>query len=780
LTDWLADEVKAGPYFVSVKEGQRLLASFCLRDYQEKALHWSPYTLRHLFTYLIHGGNWHNLNHLIRDTLFIEAVVKLDGLQRFLDRLYLSLSDYVRNEHRIQVYVSSTFSDMVEERSALHMRVFPALQELATKYACTFEPIDMAWAVSEQASMDQRTTLLCLEALERCQRTSRGLKFILLLGDRYGWCPLPSRIEVDELSGLIAFLPESAKKWLEKWYRCDCNAIPPAYVLQSHTEDWGAWSTAEAQLHLILRQAVKSIGWTPNDPRRYKYETSAVSAEVRVIFGMPSEDCRHVYAFFRNIADLPHDRRAAPYVDWDAEARERLKELKAEILMRMPENIYTYTTSWTGTGPSTEYLQLLCDDVYRRLSQVIVAEAREHMLYGNLDVEFEANEAFANDRNRIFVGRQDVLYAILAYVIGGSDRPLVLHGPAGSGKSAVMARASQDARLQIPSAEVIRRFIGATGASTESRLLLNSICEEISRRFGLDCSRIPQEYGALARELSKLLTLATSDRPLLLFIDGVNELDVAQSDRLSLDLPLSLPPHAKVILSATTEKNPYATVTPSLPPENVIELGRLSHADCELLLEERLRLQSRTLMPVQRSQTLAACSSSGMPQYVTLAIREALAWRSFDDVGKLHLEYAGMLELVWERLEQEHGRVLVSKAMGYLSASRLGLSESELLEVLSRDTDVVEECHPKISAAVKGAASALISSLRPYLTERRVHGADLICFSHKSVQEAAAKRYLTAGECPVFRCQLGLYFHSRAFARGEASVDDKAPQMFAL
>ena len=51
LTDWLTNEVKSGPYFVSAKEGQRLLSDFCRADYQKNPLHWSPYTLRYLAVY---------------------------------------------------------------------------------------------------------------------------------------------------------------------------------------------------------------------------------------------------------------------------------------------------------------------------------------------------------------------------------------------------------------------------------------------------------------------------------------------------------------------------------------------------------------------------------------------------------------------------------------------------------------------------------------------------------------------------------------------------------
>jgi hypothetical protein len=55
----------------------------------------------------------------------------------------------------------------------------------------------------------------------------------------------------------------------------------------------------------------------------------------------------------------------------------------------------------------------------------------------------ETHDRFAEDRSRIFIGRDAVLKTIADYIRGPERRPLVFHGQSGSGKSAVMAKASQ-------------------------------------------------------------------------------------------------------------------------------------------------------------------------------------------------------------------------------------------------------------------------------------------------------------------------------------------------
>ena len=99
-----------------------------------------------------------------------------------------------QSSRTFRVFVSSTFSDLKEERNALQEKVFPRLRDLAAAHSCRFQVIDLRWGVSEEASLDQQAMNICLGEIERCQKVSPRPNFIVLLGDRYGWCPPPSQI----------------------------------------------------------------------------------------------------------------------------------------------------------------------------------------------------------------------------------------------------------------------------------------------------------------------------------------------------------------------------------------------------------------------------------------------------------------------------------------------------------------------------------------------------------------------------------------------------------
>ena len=103
-----------------------------------------------------------------------------------------------------RIFVSSTFSDLKEERNALQRYVFPRLRDLCTQHGCRFQAIDLRWGVREEAGLDQQTMRICLDEVSRSQRTSPRPNFVVLLGDRYGWRPLPAEIPAQDFDHIRA------------------------------------------------------------------------------------------------------------------------------------------------------------------------------------------------------------------------------------------------------------------------------------------------------------------------------------------------------------------------------------------------------------------------------------------------------------------------------------------------------------------------------------------------------------------------------------------------
>ena len=677
-----------------------------------------------------------------------------------------------------RIFVSSTFTDLKEERNALQKKVFPALKKLCTEAGCQFQAIDLRWGVSEEAGLDQRTMRICLEELERCRRTSPRPNFVLLLGDRYGWQPLPEVIPASEWNEILKVIEsEQDEELLNNWYKKDNNAVPSVYELQPRTGDYAdfeVWAEIEQNLRSALLKAVEKIEL--DSGQMVKYKASATEQEI-IEGALKVEDARdHVLCFFRSIEDLPADSQAKDYLDLDAhgnpdtDARESLSNLKERLEEKLPENnIYKYSAKWTGGGISTEHINKLCDDVYSSLEKIISSEIEQIQEKPYLEKEIEDHDQFAEERARVFVGRADVLNRIGTYVDETVPRSLGIFGEGGSGKSALAAYALNVARSKYSNrAVIVSRFIGATISSSDGRSLLEDLCRQIALSYGQEAD-LPTAYEELVEEFPKIMALATADKPLIIFLDSLDQLTSAHNARSLTWLPEKLPENVRLVL--TTRPGEYlVALRHKLPEENIIELGPLSIEEGGELLDRWLKEAGRDLQDFQRKEVLDTFSDCGWPLYLKLAFEEARLWKSYTKKVSLSPGHEGIIESnLFKRLEKEHSTTMVSRTLGYIAATRdtMGLAEDELLEILSSDQEFYNAFlkrakhpppEPKLPVAVW---ARLYFDLESYLTGKSHENTALFTFFHREIGEVAHKVYLNQDQAKYHRV-LADYFMEKA------------------
>jgi len=652
--------------------------------------------------------------------------------------------------------VSSTFDDLKEERNALHERVFPRLRELCMQHGARFQAIDLRWGVSEEAALDQQTMNICLGEIERCRWITPRPNFIVLLGDRYGWRPLPPQIAADEFEEICRRISAEEQERLKEWYLRDDNAVPPQYCLkprEGEYEDFDRWETVERDLRSILLKAVEGMPLEAYD--RMKYEASATEQEIAQGALRVPDAPEHVFCFFRTIKELPQDESAKDFVDLDAsgdpdtEAATRRDELKNRLRGLLPGNIHECEAGWTGSGITTDHLDKLCEDVFKALSGIIEEEVARLEEVEPLDKEMGDHEAFGEDRARFFIGRIGILKTIGDYVTGSSRQPLAVWGASGSGKSALMARAVQQVRVARPDAETVIRFIGATPGSSDIRSLLDSVCRQISCRYGADESTVPASYRELVEEFPKRLALATAQRPLVLFLDALDQLSDVEQGRSLIWLPADLPEHVRLIVSALPGEC-LSALENKLPATSVVELEPMPPNEGRQLLELWLEDAGRTLQNHQRDEVLGKFTGNGLPLYLKLAFEEARRWKSNTTDAVLSPDIPGVIRDLFGRLSSEanHGEKMVSRSLGYVVAAKNGLSEDELLDVLSNDTEVLSDFKdraprsPDVDRLPVVVWSRLYFDLEPYLTERSADGASLMAFYHRQLGDVVAEDYL--------------------------------------
>ena len=757
----------------------------------------------------------------------------------------------------IRVFVSSTFSDMKHERNALAAEVYPKLEELCQKSGFQFQAIDLRWGVSSEAGLDHRTMRICSDELRRAQEISPEPNFLVLLGDRYGWRPLPEAISAAEFAELervtttkVTNSPSTPLRAgangedrrgqsldplavLNAWYRCDENVLLPEppeadpdraplnCILQPRTQnlddgrdytrrkddptkDTQAWLDVQQVLWSLINTAFPPEGrwfdgmdWERhvgevNDPQHPKraipqiarFQASATEQEIWCGALSAANAERHVIACFREIANRS-DFTAADVKDFfdrtdsgefDHAAAARQTALKEAIRLRLGKNkplrIPFSRLKRESDGilldASEAATKAFCAGVFEHFRPIIERQIEEYWNKSKqgsperatreLKIEQDEHLRFGRERGgkETFVGREAELKAIRAYLQNASRQPLVVHGSSGCGKTALMWRAFEE----IPEAQrPLIRLIGTTPHSSDLRGLLTSLCQELRQRNRRDGS-IPTEIKELRDEFDQHLRAATAEEPLVLFLDALDQLSDADGGRLLNWIPLGqLPPHVKLVVSCLSDRakddaagQPWFELEKrQLPAENIIDLDALPEAEAKALLFDRwLHQAGRTVSRDQRKTieerlTLPACRQ---PIYLKLLFEEARLWRSYDAAPQLGEDVPALLKQLIDRLSlaANHTELLVNRVLGYLAASRYGLAENEILEMLFDDDDYREVLTPKAGQVWHDLPqnatripiaiwSRLRFDLAPYLTERAAPGANVLTFYHRQVAE---------------------------------------------
>ena len=533
-----------------------------------------------------------------------------------------------------------------------------------------------------------------------------------------------------EFEAVVSGIGADADRDLVKsWYLPDENSVPPEYLLRPRTGefvDLDLWSKLESRLHALLQKAASRAS-LPLDAM-VKYETSATHQEILKGVGPAANDPEHVFAFFRTSAKRDEDGE--------------IRKLKNALKLRLGSNVVEFEIG---------NLKALCAKVFEKLVQVIRDQAALLKSQPEMRSEIELNDQFAREKGSFFTGREDVLRYVRAYLSGPHRQPMVIHGESGSGKSAIMAQASTEAAGLLPRALVVRRFVGASPLSSDGVSLLGSICRQIAGHFGRPEESVVR-FNELTRALQEELRNASPDRPLVLFIDGLNQLRPQDPVSTHPWLPAELPPNCWVVLSTIDVPKHMSDAT-------LVTVKPFSMLDAEVALSSWLSDVGRTLQADQRRHVLESFARCPLPLYLKLAFEEARRWKSFSSWAECVLGEGldGIIDQTIDRLSvhEEHGLVLVARALSYLSAARHGLAEDEILEVLNGDPEVWEDFlsrshhKPPERRLPLVVWSRLLFDLKPYLTEYPGSGKNLLSFYHGRIADRISDRFL-GGESKNF------------------------------
>ncbi len=622
---------------------------------------------------------------------------------------------------------------------------------------------------------------ICLAEIERCQEVTPRPNFLILLGNRYGWRPLPTEIPDAEFAALQSHLNSEQREW----YKLDRNAQGGVWVLQPRAgrfTDQDVWTReVEQPLGDALRQAALQAGFSA--AQMLKYEASATEQEIHAGALAQLDAREHVLAVFREFRDAGKVAEAAQvheelrnYLDFkleggvDEDAAARLAQLKDHLLSHLgADRVRAREARWSEEGIGSEHLPWLCITVYRDLSRTIRRQICGKQELSSAQEEQLRHQEFAFKHARDFTGQATAKGVITHYIEDAdSQTPLVLHGPLGSGKSALLAETAVECRTRgVP---VVCRFGGVTAKSTQAAELLKGICDDLDRLNGTASSELPDDFNLLVDAFRQRLVLSSAKQPVVVIIDG---LDLISAPNWSW-LCQALPQRVRIVVS-TTPGPVLERLRAHLPERCFHELDAMASDDARSLLSKWLARAGRQLTPQQSSAVIEGFSTCRLPLFLRLTFEEAKLWHSDDAVSPLPVNIDGMIERLLRRLSEEknHGRLLVSHVIGYLVSSRMGLTESEVLDLLAFDEEYWTHFSQRIARHDLPSRRLpviiwlrLFHDLSPYLSWRSSNGTALMTFFHASFVSAAERWYSDGrwnGQAAHWR--MGAYFEHMALPR---------------
>ncbi|XP_058049899.1 NACHT and WD repeat domain-containing protein 2 [Ahaetulla prasina] len=706
----------------------------------------------------------------------------------------------------VRVFVSANPEDTVAERNALREHVYPKLREFCREnYGMEFQVIDLYWGLDpeEWDSPDLQKTRMRL--LEDCLKTSAGPCFVGLLGEKYGSIRIPGEVESSEFEMILdaAIEAKLETKILEECYCRDENAVPPTYylkpkpdILKSNPNMMEAscnpvseskWQEISEEIKVMFKTAVKILyeKGKMRHSQAKRYLSSAIEDEFDFALGKQTPAfLKKCVCYIRKIANIERFVKSPEmekYMDVlcgggkflrDPEALEKLIRLRDEFVPTIvaSSNLRVYTSvthcdikyGYTQEVES-HYIEGLGKQFYEDMIDIIQATVQQ-----NFDIETDwiydeilQHTSLCRTYSSFYEYRCEARTIMRKYLLPkkmGHINPLIVYGGPCTGKTFLLAEVARKAYAWLkeemgPESDpvVIIRFIGSTEMSSDLRTLLRSICEQIAVNYRCLVQSYPKKTHDLRDLLINLLNESSFHRPLVLIFDALEQLADHEDARKLWWLPVHLPRSVRIILSTLPNKHGILQKLKSLIREedSYVELTTRDRKTCSQVLKQQLLQVKRKVTSGQQIYVNEAFSKCTLPMFVNLTFREVRSWRSHKDVDGSSLcvtVHDGIEQMFWS-LQNVCGPRLLSRALGYITMSKAGLSEMELEDILALDNSIMLELSQRIRSLNPLRVpyvyiAKLKEGLTGYLIERQVKNVTLLVWANRHLQLIAQKIYL--------------------------------------
>uniref|UniRef100_A0A8C2K2G8 NACHT and WD repeat domain containing 1 n=1 Tax=Cyprinus carpio TaxID=7962 RepID=A0A8C2K2G8_CYPCA len=593
---------------------------------------------------------------------------------------------------------------MKNERNAFWEKAYSELQAHCQSLGLVFEVVDFRCGVRDIFTSDHLTTELCIKEIESCQRISDGPTFIVCF-------------TIGSLSiSVILYLCLSSQALLGNQYGHQYG--------QLRDDDVISWNLTESRMLQALRTAAQQAereGDISVD-QKHKFYKSVLEYEMEHGFLKTQKDASAVL-FFRELPRLSKRDCKKNFAKFlldvtadgllDTEARELLANLKQRICNTGRLQPLCMELSKGAMDPSRkehkEYLGKLCEQVTSQMKELISRNALQTSGtcstvdpgWSWLKQEIFHHAMLSKEKCSVFKGRDSILGKISIAMWESTEachEPLLVHGPSGVGKTALLCKLAQEMRGVVDHrGVVVLRLLGSSPLSSDVDSVLRGVCLQVCGALGLQFPypHIANVHEELVRFFHSMLEdVSKQGDTLLLILDSLDQLLEANKPHKLDWIPKVIPPNVQLVLSISDD---YVEKCQSLvsAEQNIFRVELLTDDQGKDIIGAYMSAAGRKLTSEQLDTILNRFQQSRSPLHLKLMLDTAKQWSSCTSMSNVRLGISAqevMTQFV-ESLEENHGKKLVSHALCFILLSRSGLSEAELQDVLSLDNDVLAEIY---------------------------------------------------------------------------------------
>jgi len=588
----------------------------------------------------------------------------------------------------VRVFISSTFRDFIEERDQLVKKVFPELRRRCKERFVELLEVDLRWGITEEQAKSGETLRICLEEIDRC-RPSAPVFFIGLLGERYGWIPPKDYFKAD-------ILQDRKLGWVKE--HIDGKSVTELEILHGVLR---SEKMRDKAFFYFRRDGYQDRHWD-----RIKKDHAAMRPPVVIT----KEDFTNAGSERGQEAD-------------DAKQRQLKQAVRDASLTWDPRDYET----------SHQMGEMVLEDLWKVIDRAFPAQS----VPGETERRRLEHEVFGRSRVAGYVPRPGLFDQLDRVLTDPSPAIRVVSGESGSGKSALLAAWLDYMGERAPESRFVH-YIGGTPESSTARSIVMRLLAEI-RDWGAVNDPVPEDFHEAVQVLPQWLERAAQKDQggVLLVLDALNQLEDASDQRLSW-LPRQLPPGVRLVVStlagpAEDELRARGWM------ENTVAVPPLEPGERRGIIEKFLREGGKdpAALPVDK---LATAPQSANALYLRVVLNELKMRASFGKVDTLlddlllAKDPSELFVRVLKNLEEfDRDRpALVCESLGYLGLARRGLTEGELLELLSKNPQ------PSSSPLPRHYWSPLYLALADSLVSRNGQ----LGFFHDYLRQAVDNEYL--------------------------------------